>query len=210
MDEVKVISFDVEGTLATPDFSYAIWFEAIPECYAERNSIDLEQAREIVEEEYKRADDHMLGWYDIWYFFNNLNLGVPGPVMERYQNRVCYYPEVKDVLASLYGQYKLIVASGSQREFLCHLLRDIGPYFAEVFSSISDYEQLKTPDFYSSVCRDMKVRPEQVVHVGDNWQSDLVASQEIGIRSFYLNRGKQANSQNSLANLTQLKSYLSG
>ena len=29
MKNIKVVSFDVEGTLTTTDFSYAIWFESI-------------------------------------------------------------------------------------------------------------------------------------------------------------------------------------
>lgn len=209
MDEIKVISFDVEGTLVTPDFSYAIWFEFIPGYYAEINSIDFEQARKVVEEEYKKVGDQRLEWYDVNYWFNKLGLGVPDPVMERCQGRVCYYPEVKDVLLSLNGKYKLVVASGSPREFLRHLLRDIEPYFAKVFSSISDYKQLKTSEFYLQICQSMEVRPEQILHIGDNWQFDFLAPREIGINSFYLDRQGQTNHHDSLASLKQLEAILS-
>ena len=208
MDDIKVVSFDVEGTLVTPDFSYAIWFESIPGCYAERNCIDFEQAKMIVEEEYRKVGDQGLEWYDINYWFNKLGLGVPDPVMERCQGRVCYYPEVRDVLLSLNGKYKLVVASGSPREFLRHLLRDIEPYFTKIFSSVSDYRQLKTTEFYLQMCQEMEVRPEQVLHVGDNWQFDFVAPREVGIHAFYLDRKKQSDYQNSLVSLKQLEAIL--
>jgi len=204
--DVKIVSFDVEGTLVTPDFSYAVWFEAIPRRYAEKNGISLEQARKAVEEEYRKVGDQRLEWYDVRYWFDKLGLGTPVPVMQRCESHVCYYPEVKEVLASLSKKYKLVAASGSTRDFLRHLLQDIEPYFSEIFSSITDYRQLKTSEFYLKMCRAMRVVPEQVVHIGDNWQFDFAAPSEIGIQAFYLDRKQQT--ENSVANLQQLKVYL--
>jgi len=132
-------------------------------------------------------------------------LGIPDPVMERCESKVKYYPEVKEVLASLSGRYKLVVASGSTRDFLNHLLQDIEPYFTRIFSSLTDYKQLKTSEFYLELCKEMGVKPSQVVHIGDNWQFDFVAPTEVGIQAFYLDRQRQINHQNSVANLLQLK-----
>jgi len=207
-DGVKVVSFDAEGTLVTPDFSYAVWFEAIPERYAEKNGIDFESARKIIEEEYRKVGDQRLEWYDVRYWFDKLGLGMPGPVMERCNSKVCYYPEVREVLMSLSEKYKLVVASGSTRDFLHHLLQDIGLYFTKVFSSLTDYKQLKTPEFYLRLCQEMRVEPGQVVHVGDNWQFDFVAPREAGIQAFYLDRKRQTSHQNSVASLLQLKVHL--
>jgi putative hydrolase of the HAD superfamily len=204
--DVRVVSFDVEGTLATPDFSYAVWFEAIPLRYAEKNGISLEQARKAVEEEYRKVGDQRLEWYDVRYWFDKLGLGTPVPMMQRCENQVRYYPEVKEVLVSLSEKYKLVVASGSTRDFLHHLLQDIEPYFSEIYSSITDYRQLKTSEFYLKMCQAMRVEPEQVVHIGDNWQFDFMAPREIGIQAFYLDRKQQT--ENSVANLLQLKVYL--
>ena len=208
MEHVEIVSFDVEGTLVTTDFSYAIWFEAIPECYAERYSVDFKQAKKLVEDEYQKVGDQRLEWYNINYWFDKLDLGNPEPVMKRCEDKVHYYPEVGNVLASLNGRYKLIVASGSPREFLLHLLRDIEPHFTKVFSSISDYEQLKTPEFYLEICHVMKIRPEQLVHIGDNRQFDFIAPSVIGINAFHLDRKGQTDYQRSLTNLAQLKVLL--
>ena len=208
IDGIKIVSFDVEGTLVTTDFSYTIWFEAIPLRYAERNGIDLDQSKVIVEEEYRKVGDQRLEWYDVWYWFKKLDLGIPTPVMEKCRNKVHYYPEVSDVLASVGGKYTLSIASGSPRDFLFHLLKDIEPHFARVFSSISDYKTLKTPEFYRKMCRTLGVRPEQVVHVGDNWQFDVLAPSEIGIHAFYLDRNGASKERDSLADLAQLQALL--
>ena len=204
--DVKVVSFDVEGTLVTPDFSYAVWFEAIPQQYAEKNGISLEQARKAIEEEYRKVGDQRLEWYDVRYWFDKLGLGTPDPIMKRCESQVRYYPEVKDVLSSLGEKYKLVVASGSTRDFLHHLLQDIQSYFSEIYSSITDYRQLKTSDFYLKMCQAMQVEPQQVVHIGDNWQFDFVSPSQIGINAMHLDRKQQT--EKSVADLLQLKDYL--
>jgi HAD superfamily hydrolase (TIGR01549 family) len=209
LGDVKVVSFDAEGTLVTPDFSYAVWFEAIPQRYAEKNGINLELAREAVEEEYRKVGDQRLEWYDVRYWFDKLGLGTPAPVMQKCQSEVRYYPEVKEVLASLSERYKLVVASGSTRDFLHHLLDDtMQPYFSEIYSSISDYQRLKTSEFYLKMCQAMRVKPNQVVHIGDNRQFDFDAPSQIGIQAFYLDRKQQTNYRNSVSSLLQLKAYL--
>ena len=208
MNKIKIISFDVEGTLVTTDFSYAIWFEAIPKCYADRHGMTVKQAKKAVMEEYEKIGDQRIEWYDIKYWFNKFDLGKYENTMEECQDKVQYYPEVMDILSSLGDQYKLTVASGSPREFLHHLLRDIKPYFHKIFSSISDYKQTKTKDFYHKMCQALDVPPEQVLHIGDNWQFDFIAARETGIHAIYLDRKGEISHQSSLTNLVQLKAYL--
>ena len=58
------------------------------------------------------------------------------------------------------------------------------------------------------MCRVLEVQPEQVVHVGDNWQFDVQSPKEIGMRAFYLDRQGQQNNEHSLNSLAQLKHLL--
>ncbi len=204
---IRIVSFDAEGTLVTPDFSQAVWHEAIPAIYAQKKGIELVQAKEIVAMEYDRIGDQRLEWYDINYWFRYLHLGAPEPVIQSCQDKVFYYPEVTEVLSSLANQYKLIIASGTPLELLHYLLPDVEPYFTQVFSSTSHYKQLKTPAFYLQMCQAMNVKPSQVVHVGDNWQFDFLNPQQVGINAFHIDRAGDDH-QESISNLTELKSYL--
>ena len=208
MSQIKVISFDAEGTLVTPDFSQAIWHEAIPALYAKKNGIELAEAKKIVAQEYNKVGDQRLEWYDIKYWFRYFQLGSPEPAIQSCQAKVSYYPEVMEVLSSLRGQYKLIIASGTPSELLDPQLQGIKNYFLRIFPSISLVNQLKTPEFYTYVCESMKVSPAQIVHVGDNWQFDFLNSRQVGINAFHLDRGGNSQ-QGSLADLTELKRYLS-
>jgi putative hydrolase of the HAD superfamily len=207
MRQIELISFDAEGTLVTPDFSETIWHEAIPALYAQKQGLDFAQAKRCIVEEYGRVGDQRLEWYDIEYWFSYLGLGSSEPVIQSCLNKICYYPEITEVLSSLAGEYRLIVASGTPLELLNLLLRDIKPYFARIFSSTSHYSQLKNPDFYLRICEEMGAKPSQVIHVGDNWQFDFLNARQAGINAFYIDRSGR-NHQESLSDLTQLKRLL--
>ena len=207
MSQIEVISFDAEGTLVMPDFSQTLWHEAIPLLYAQKNEIDLAQAKRVMAEEYDKIGDQRLEWYDIEYWFNSLGLGAAEPVIQSCRNKISYYPEVNEVLSSLNGKYKLVIASGTPLELLGYLLQDIEHYFIQVFSSLSHYHQLKSPDFYLGMCQAMNVQPGRVVHVGDNWQFDFLNSRQVGINAFHLDR-LGGNHQESLSDLTQFKHLL--
>jgi HAD superfamily hydrolase (TIGR01549 family) len=208
MNKIKIVSFDVEGTLVTTDFSYAIWFEGIPQRYAERHGLTIEQAKNIVRTEYEKIGDQRPEWYDIKYWFTKFDLGNHEPSMEQYHHKVGYYPEVMETLTSFSKNYKLIATSGSAREFLSHLLRDIEPHFYRVFSSTSDQKQPKTQAFYLKICQDLKVMPGQILHVGDNWQFDYVSARDIGINAVFLDRNGTGNFQDSINNLKGLQDRL--
>lgn len=193
--------------MVTPDFSQAIWHEAIPALYAQKKGLDLAQAKKHIAEEYGKIGNQRLEWYDIEYWFSYLGLGSFEPVMQSCMCQIAYYPEVTEVLSSLASEYKLIVASGTPLELLRFLLRDIEPYFVRIFSSISHYRQLKSPDFYIKICEEMSVKPSRVIHVGDNWQFDFLNARQAGINAFYIDRSGRDH-QESLSDLTQLKHLL--
>jgi putative hydrolase of the HAD superfamily len=207
MRQIQLVSFDAEGTLVTPDFSETIWHEAIPALYAQKNGLDLAQAKKCITEEYNKIGVHRLEWYDIEYWFSCLDLGSSEPVIQSCLCKVSYYPEITEVLSSLAAEYELIVASGTPLELLHCLLRDIKPYFVRVFSSISHYGQVKNPDFYLRICEEMGVKPSQVIHVGDNWQFDFLSARRAGLNALHLDRSGE-NHQESLSDLTQLKHVL--
>lgn len=207
MKQIELISFDAEGTVVTPDFSQTIWHEAIPTLYAKKQGLDFAQAKRYIVQEYNKIGDQRLEWYDIEYWFNYLGLGSSEQVIHNCMSKIAYYPEVTEVLSCLSSEYKLIIASGTPLELLQLLLRDVKPYFVRVFSSVSHFGQLKSPDFYVSVCEEMGIEPSRVTHVGDNWQFDFLNARQVGVNALYLDRSGR-NHQEHLSDLTQLKNLL--
>jgi FMN phosphatase YigB (HAD superfamily) len=207
MSPIKVVSFDLEGTLATPDFSRAVWYEGIPSLYAARNGISLGKAKAEVKEEYQKVGDQRLEWYDIKYWVHYFDLDGYQELLESCRHKVAYYPETIPVLSSLGKVYPLIIATGTAGEFLPYLVSKIKGCFIRIFSSVSDYRQLKTASFYLKICGEMGIRPEEMAHVGDNWQFDFTIPVEAGINAFYLNRKGQPGLA-SITNLRQLEPRL--
>lgn len=214
MSKVKVVSFDADGTLVTPDFSQAVWYEGIPSLYARRNGISFEEAKAFIEKEYQVLGDHRIEWYDIKYWLQRFGLGPPlaghQQILENYRHTVSCYPEVTQALSSLSKDYTLIVVSCSTRDFLPYLLDGIEGYFARVFSTVSDYGQVKTPEFYLEVCREMGVSPEEMAHVGDLWEQDFLAAKEAGLMAFHLDRRGERKEGSSLRSLADLERVLLG
>ena len=212
MSKVKVVSFDADGTLVTPDFSQAVWFEGIPSLYARRNGLSFEGAKAFIEKEYQVVGDHRIEWYDIKYWLQRFGLGPPlaghQQILEDYRHRVSCYPEVTQALSSLSKDYTLIVVSCSTRDFLPYLLDGIEGYFARIFSTVSDYGQIKTPGFFLEVCRQMGVSPEEMAHVGDLWEQDFLAAKEAGLKAFHLDRRGERKDGRSLASLADLEARL--
>lgn len=206
--DIKVISFDVEGTIVTTEFSAAIWFEMIPRRYASRHNMTFEEATQHIREAYDSVGDQKLEWYDVQYWFNRFDLGQADIAMEELQHRVIYFPDTAGVLNSLTRDYRLNVASGSPRPFLKHLLRDVEHNFSTVFSSTSDFQQVKTADFYRDMCRKLGVDPRQIVHVGDNIQFDFSEPASVGILAFHLDREGKTGNPAALRDLWQLTELL--
>lgn len=205
VDNIRVVSFDLEGTLVTRDFSESVWHEGIPSLYAYRRGISSEEARGIVFKEYERVGDQREEWYDIKYWFSVFGLGDYRKVLEEYRDRVSRFPDALPVLLSLGRKYRLIVATGTAREFLPSLLDGLDAHFARVFSSISDFGQPKSPRFYAWVCQEMGVEPHEMVHIGDSQRFDLIAAREAGIRAFHLNRDEKSVDPEALRSLAELE-----
>jgi len=212
MSKVKVVSFDADGTLVTPDFSQAVWFEGVPSLYARENGISFQEAKALIEKEYQVLGDHRIEWYDIKYWLQRFGLGPPlaghQQILEEYRHRVSCYPEVTQALSSLSKDYTLIVVSCSTRDFLPYLLDGIEGYFARIFSTVSDYGQVKTPEFYLEVCRQMGISPEEMAHVGDLWEQDFIAAKEAGLMAFHLDRRGERKDGSSLRSLADLEARL--
>lgn len=186
----KIISFDAEGTLVTTEFSRVVWRQALPELYAKKKGISTEQAQQYVTQEYERVGEHQPEWYDISYWLNRWELGDYQSLLQNNRHLIQYYPETKQILTQLSNNKRniMIVSSASARQFLDVMMEEIGSHFAAVFSSISDYGQPKTADFYREVCQAMNAEPQDIIHVGDSWDFDFLAPRELGIRTFYLDR----------------------
>jgi putative hydrolase of the HAD superfamily len=202
--KTKIISFDVEGTLISHRFSEIVWEKAIPRLYSEKKGIDFDSAKSFVFNEYEKIGEDRIEWYDINYWFNRFGLTNYKNLLKQHAHEIVIYPEVHQVLDELDKYYMLIINSNSAREFLELEISEIKSNFSHIFSAPSDFKQTKKSTLvYSEIYKFLKVKPKEMVHIGDNWAHDFIAPRKIGIVSFLLDRTKENQGENIVHDLRQ-------
>jgi putative hydrolase of the HAD superfamily len=210
----RVLSFDLDGTLVTHDFSTAIWREAIPELVARQRGLPLEEAKRRVFAEYESVGEGALEWYDLAYWYSRFRLDEDWQeTLERHRHLIRLYPEVKEVLRSLGERYPMIILSNASHPFVNAEMAVGGleGAFRHVVSATSDWGQVKkTRAFYEAVCEKLALDPGGIIHVGDHWEFDYLAPQEAGIQSYFLDRNGTRNGPEVVKDLTQFAARISG
>lgn len=192
MNTISVISFDLDGTLVDNTYTTWIWEEGIPELYAKKYGVSIEEATTRILAEYARVGDESLTWYDIGYWFSFFALPDSWQkLLAEHREKIRLFPESLEVLKQLGQRYDLIVTSNAAREFVDMEVYETGiaPYFSRIISATSDFGHVKKdPEFYRKLCATLGADPSRLIHVGDHYEHDYLAPRRVGITSYYLNR----------------------
>ncbi|MEM0058657.1 MAG: HAD family hydrolase [Candidatus Bathyarchaeia archaeon] len=187
---IRVVSFDLEGTLVDMTFSDLVWNEGLPRLYALKAGLGFDEAKRVVLGEYARIGEDRVEWYDISYWFRRFDLpGDPQRLVASYRSYVRVYPDAVEALGELSRKYRLIMITNSNRLFVDILAQPIIHYFDRVFSTTSEFGLLKrNPETYRKVCEVMGVAPFEIVHVGDRLHDDFESPRSVGISAYLLDR----------------------
>ena len=103
------------------------------------------------------------------------------------------YPEVPGVLEQLRPRFQLAVVSnfdGRLRFILQHL--GISKFFAHIFISSEIGADKPDPEIYRRALKLIYLKPNEVLHVGDDPERDCAAASEAGLSIFELDRPKNS------------------
>lgn len=185
---IKIISFDMDGTLVNEDFDDKIWMEELPRKYAETKNIPFEEAKEYVYSEYEIYKENN-NWSSLEFWFNRFGMENWKEIIEKNTNLIEVYPETVEVIKELKKKFKIIIITQAPREFIDVKLKDIEHLFDSVYSSTHHFNSLKKDQIiYKKILDDMGIGPEEIIHVGDHRNYDYDAPRSIGIKSFLLDR----------------------
>ncbi|MBK5133765.1 HAD family hydrolase [Candidatus Bathyarchaeota archaeon] len=192
MKEIKVVSFDLDGTLTDSSFANSVWLEEIPKLYAIKNKISINSAKREVYNNYNKIGNKRIDWYNITFWLERFNLDIP-PVELIYscKNKICLFDDVIPILNKLKSKKRLIIISNARREFMDLEIKqtEIGSYFENIFSATSDFNSTKNaPKVYINICKILKVSPSEMVHIGDDYKFDFEVPNKLGINSLFLDR----------------------
>jgi len=193
----KVISFDLDGTLVDGAYGNMVWLEGLPEHYATRYSLPIDDAKRLVKAEYDSIGEGDVLWYDMTYWLRRFDLVVSIPeLLDRYSGYIRVLPNVAEVLEKLSREYILIVASNAARIFVEKELAHTGlaRYFRHIISATSDFDMVKKDEeFFRRLCRTLNVLPTEMVHVGDHAVFDVVVPLRVGLDAFHYNPDDQSD-----------------
>ena len=210
---IKIVSFDLDGTLTKQGFADRYWLEALPLLYAREKDVSVDEAKKLLFCEYDKVGKERLEWYDPSYWFKRFDIKYSWKkLIFDCRDAIEVYPDVLPTLERLTGKYKLIVVSNAKKEFIEIQLKETGlnRFFTHVFSSVSDFGMIKKKvDVYRRVCSIVSVDEKEVVHVGDDKVFDYETPRSIGIKAFYVDREKKTVGENVIYSLSSLPSILS-
>jgi putative hydrolase of the HAD superfamily len=193
MAKIKVISFDLDGTITDICFVDSVWLEGIPRLYSLKKRISFEDAKKTVKREYDKVGRERLEWYNLHHWIKKFGLNVsPRELLTSFEHRIRIFPEVPTVLDELkHRGFRLVIVTNARREFVDVELGKVGieNCFERVFSSTSDFGLVKkTIDLYQRVCSMLEIFPQEMIHVGDDRNFDFNVPRRLGILAFHLDR----------------------
>lgn len=204
---IKVLSFDVDGTLVDKKFADGFWNEGLPQLYAKKEGISFEESREYLQERYDEIGEGDLRWYLPEYWYNELGIDEsPKDLIGEYACEVRIFPEVPGVLERLSKRYTLIASSNAPRAFLEESLKGLFCYFKHAFSSTTDFGMVrKIPEFYFNVFDILNIGPGEIAHVGDHFEFDYEVPRKAGITSYFLDRAGKRDGEHVLQDLEEFE-----
>lgn len=209
---IKVISFDLDGTLTTKEFDEYVWETAIPMLYAEQHKISFEEAHKRVWDEYRTILKNSLTWTDVKYWFDRFNFKKDWrEVFEENKDKIKIYPDVREALNGLNGKYKLIIITRSPHEFFEIKLSTAGLdcYFCRIFSTADFARGVKGGSIFKRICKFLGIKPGEMLHIGDDPDFDVRMPATAGIEAVLIDRkGKTNVKKKIISRLSDVSSFL--
>ena len=189
----KIISFDLDGTLIDKNFDDLLWLEEFPKIYARQKSVPIADAKKLFYAEYAKYGSNRMEWYDVDYWFRRFGLrALPSDVVNEMRSHIKIYPDTIPALKALSNRgCRMIVFSNSARIFLDAKIKveGLGEYFEQVISLPTDWKMIKGYDgAFARLAKEMKVKPSDILHVGDSYEQDYLSAKREGCEAVLLSR----------------------
>lgn len=178
---IKYLSLDLQGTLSDSKFSDYFWIEFIPQKYAEKNNITLEEAKKILKQEFKNYGVYSLLYYDDKYWSNFLGFDTKQE-LDKFKIRPNINKEFYNYISKI--NLPKIIISTTTNLFINYELKDKIKDFEKVYSCV-DYFNTggKIEKIYKKIAEELKVKPEEILHIGDNLIMDVENAKKAGVNS---------------------------
>lgn len=177
---IDTILLDMDGTILDLAYDNYFWLEHVPEKYAEKNKLDIHEAKTYVIDaiQSKRGT---LDWYCTDYWSDAFDLNIK-KLKHDIRHRVRLLDETLEFLEWAAANKRVIMATNSHRDGLEVKLSTckIEKYFDRLVTS-HDYGHPKEEQaFWTQLCHQENIQKERALFVDDN--ADVLSSaKQFGI-----------------------------
>ena len=206
---VLVISFDLDGTLVSRDYVDYFWLELVPRLYAIKHNVSEDEAKRIVFSSYDEIGPGDVRWYNPRYWFKRFEIEeYLHAALREASELIKPYRDALEVIEILRGKYELVISTSAARDFVNLVIERIPQYresFKLIFSSSSDFGLPgKPPAFFKKIAEILKVKPQEIVHIGDDEENDFRNAIAAGLNAFHVNRQQNKDLRAILNNISSI------
>ncbi len=207
---MKVLSFDLDGTIFRKNLDDVLWNVKIPELFAEKKNISFSKAQHFVLDEYNKVGQSDIRWYLPEYWFNLFNLNTSlNTVLDSMDYSSGIYDDVS-VIQEFAKNYMIVISTNNPRsilEYKLKVLKDI-MNISHVFSSVSDFDNiLKNRQFFTLVCSKLGIKPQYMLHIGDDPFYDVSEPCAAGINVILIDRDGKSSALHNFYDLRLVLNY---
>jgi len=208
MNRIKVVSFDLDGTLVKREFDYELWYDVLHRFIGKAKNMDSKNAYELAVAHLAQLPEDTRAKYDISYWTKLYNLKSEKKIVDAVKSEIelfeDYQPAMDDVQASA---KRIILVTNSTGYVLKKKLAKTGIErdFARVYDVIGIWGLTKdNKTAYEKVLSEEGCKPDEILHVGDSYKSDCLIPREIGIQALFLDR----EGKGDIRSLTEVAKWL--
>jgi putative hydrolase of the HAD superfamily len=191
---IKVILFDLDGTLYESEIIRKKFAEAAYTTLAELKNISVEEAQTLIE---TRRDELLKKQgFPAPYTLTLVSYGLP--IEMWHEQNVTFFdprdylkknPMLKTVLQRLKTKYRLAILTNNNDTQSERILEALG--IDGLFDRVFTYNTFKVlkpdPEFFRQAARALDVKPNECLVVGDRYYVDLDPAKQLGMHIYEVN-----------------------
>lgn len=183
---IETVLLDMDGTLLDKYFDDYFWEHLMPEEYAKRYNISIDDAKRQLLSRYKQ-EEGKLTWTDLDYWSKEFDIDIPA-LKEQVQHLITVHPNVEAFLQFLREENKKIhlVTNAHYKTLAIKLKKtEIGKFFDSVICAFDIGIPKEESTFWGKLAGLLNFKRENTMLIDDN-EEVLLSARDYGIKYLIL------------------------
>ncbi|MDO8492492.1 MAG: HAD family hydrolase [bacterium] len=186
----KAIIFDLHGPLSDSAYLDKFWLEVLPRLYAKRNNLTVRGSKKILKKRFKEYGENDYRYYSATYWLGLLNLKSKlRKIIKETKGGPFLFSDMLEIVKSVHRKAKTAIISSTIKEIIHIELGRNKRYFDHIYASIDDFGIVGKPrGFYTRISKSMGIKPNDILHIGNNIKTDVKNAKAAGFNVFFFDK----------------------